>query len=145
MSKHLVLGRGRQNRDMTEDLQGGGATWAVVDAAEAPTREMQWNRGCTIQLVNPRLGSRQLDCHINVLKAGGVVGPYHLHSSSENVYYILEGEVRVRIDTEEHDLRPGMAVFIPPNIPHSALNVGGTDARLLEIYTPPDPDFVVVD
>lgn len=124
---------------------GSDVKGVVVDPADAPTREMQLDRGYAIQLVDPRLGSRQLDCHINVLRAGGVVGPYHKHSNAENVYYILEGLVRVRIEDVEHDLRPGMAVFIPPNVPHSAANIGDTDARLIEIYTPPNPDFLVLE
>lgn len=118
---------------------------AVVDPDTAPTRDMRLERGYAIQLVDPNLGSKQLDFHVNVLRAGGAPGPYHLHNNSENVYYILEGQVVVTVDGVEHQMRPGMAVFIPPGVPHSASNVGDTEARLLEIYTPPAPDFVVVE
>jgi mannose-6-phosphate isomerase-like protein (cupin superfamily) len=121
------------------------ATGAVVEQDDAPRREMQLDRGYAIQMVDGRLGSRQLDMHVNVLRAGGVVGPYHVHTNAENAYFILEGRVRVNIDGVEHDLEPGMAAFFPPNVPHSALNIGEGEARLLEIYTPPGADFVEVD
>lgn len=130
---------------MTEHTDATKAGGAVVDPDQAPTRQMQLERGYAIQLVDPNLGSDRLDLHVNVLTAGAVAGPYHRHDSSENVYYILQGDVRVRIDGVDHDLRPGMAVFIPPGVPHSAANVGDTEARLLEIYTPANPDFTLVD
>jgi putative monooxygenase len=117
----------------------------VVDPDTAPRRDMQLERGYAIQLVDPNLGAERLDMHINVLKAGGAPGPYHLHTNCENIYFILVGDVVVTIDGVPHQMKPGMAVFIPPNVPHSASNVGDTEARLVEIYTPPGQDFVHVE
>jgi mannose-6-phosphate isomerase-like protein (cupin superfamily) len=117
----------------------------VTDERSAPRRELQLERGYSIDLVNDRTGSRQLDAHVNVLKVGGVVGPYHLHSNAENMYFILEGSVQVNIDGVTHDLEPGSVMWVPPGVPHSALNTGDVEARLLEIYTPPGADFVEVE
>lgn len=127
--------------EMSGEMPGDGV---VVDPDSAPRREMQLERGYAIQLIDQDAGSRQLDLHVNVLKAGGVVGPYHMHTNAENAYYILEGKVRVNIDGELHDLEPGWAMFVPPGVPHSAENIGDGEARLVEIYTPPGADFVEV-
>ena len=125
---------------MAEESRG-----AVIDPDTAPIREMQLDRGFAIRLVDSGVGAHRIDWHINVLKADGVPGPYHYHSESENAYFVLDGLLRVRIDGVAHDVGPGMAVFIPPGVPHSASNIGGSEARLLEIYSPPNPDFVWVE
>jgi mannose-6-phosphate isomerase-like protein (cupin superfamily) len=116
----------------------------VVKSEDAPTKEIQFDRGYAIQLVDPGTGSERLDMHVNVLRPGAAVGPYHLHTEVENVYYILEGKVRIVLDGVAYEPSPGSAVFIPSGVPHSATNIGDSEARLLEIYAPPNRDFVWV-
>ena len=113
----------------------------VVKAADAPTKQLRYDRGSVVRFVDAGIGAKQVDLHLNTIKAGSAPGPYHLHRQVENVYYILDGDVVIRIDGEDHPVAPGDAVFIPPGVPHSATNVGQTDARLLEIYAPVDVDF----
>lgn len=115
---------------------------AVINIDEAPRRELQPDRGVSVGLVNETLGSGRLDVHVNMLKPGAAGGPYHYHNDSENVYVVLEGRVRVWLDGVEHNLHPGHVVFIPPGVPHSASNVDTSEARILEIYAPPRPDFM---
>jgi mannose-6-phosphate isomerase-like protein (cupin superfamily) len=97
-----------------------------------------------IKLVDPDIGAERVDLHLNVIRAGTAPGPYHLHTVAENVYHVLEGRVRIRIDGVDHDAEPGDTVFIPPGVPHSATNIGEGDARLIEIYAPANVDFVEV-
>jgi len=106
--------------------------------------ELRYGRGRMIRLVDSEIGAQQVDLHLNVILAGSAPGPYHLHTSAENVYHVLSGRVRIRIDGVDHDAGPGDTVFIPPGVPHSATNIGVGDARLLEIYAPAKVDFVEV-
>jgi mannose-6-phosphate isomerase-like protein (cupin superfamily) len=117
----------------------------IVPAGEARRRSLRAGRGDALQLVDQTIGARLVDLHVNVLRAGSGPGPYHRHSAAENVYFILEGAVRVRVDGSDHVLHPGDAAFIPPGVAHSATNVGNGDARLIEIYAPPEPDFLLVE
>jgi mannose-6-phosphate isomerase-like protein (cupin superfamily) len=116
----------------------------VIHEGEGRESELRYGRGRMIRLVDPEIGAQQVDLHLNVILAGSAPGPYHLHSSAENVYHVLEGRVRIRIDGVDHDAGPGDTVFIPPGVPHSATNIGAVDARLLEIYAPAKVDFVEV-
>ena len=57
----------------------------------------------------------------------------HRHEQPE-IYYILSGEGIVRISGEDHPVRPGMAIFIPGNALHGALNTGSELLRLLYVF-----------
>lgn len=129
---------------MSDDRQDGMKAY-VIKPEDAPVKEIQFGRGMAIQLVNPSMGSERLDLHVNVLRPGAREGPYHLHTNVENIYYILEGKVRIVLDGVAHEPTPGTAIFIPPDVPHSATNIGDTEARLLEIYAPANRDFVFLD
>lgn len=117
----------------------------VVDPGTAPVGQLRNGRGSVIKLVDPRIGAENVDMHINTITAGSVPGPYHLHERAENVYYVFSGEGLLRADGKSYPLSAGNVAFIPPGVPHSMSNVGETDLRLLEIYAPAGPDFVIVE
>lgn len=117
----------------------------LIDPATAPTKELRYGRGSVIRLVDAGIGAKQVDLHLNTINPGTPPGPYHLHRQVENVYYVLEGRGVIRINGVDHHVEPGQAVFIPPDVPHSAHNDGDGPLRLLEIYAPVNVDFVEVD
>ncbi len=57
------------------------------------------------------------------LPAGGSTTPHH-HVKTEEIYYILEGEGRMRVGVESHGVRAGDAIAIPPGEVHEISNVG---------------------
>lgn len=116
----------------------------VIPDGQGRPSELRYGRGQMIRLIDAEIGAEKVDLHLNVILAGSAPGPYHLHTSAENVYHVLDGRVRIRIDGVDHDAGPGDTVFIPPGVPHSATNIGEGDARLLEIYAPAKVDFVEV-
>lgn len=116
----------------------------VVRAADRRTSQLRYDRGSVERLVDGDIGAVSVDVHVNRIRAGSAPGPYHFHTSCENVYLVVAGEIVVRIDGREHRLAPGDTAFIPPGVPHSATNVGSVDAELIEIYAPADADFVEV-
>ena len=107
-------------------------------------RQLRAGRGEIREVVGPAQGSR-LDIHINQIRAGAGPGPYHLHTGSENFYLVLEGVVRLRIDGRDRIVSPGDAALIAAGVPHSVSVVDDGAARLIEIYDPANPDFVLVD
>ncbi len=62
------------------------------------------------------------------LDPGGWLG-VHSHAQAE-IYYVLRGELLLRLDGAEHRLRAGSAVFVPGGAPHGVTNVGTGPARL---------------
>ena len=116
----------------------------IVRGGSGPRRDLRYGRGKVERIADSELGAKHMDLHVNLLRPGVAPGPYHRHSTAENAYYVLSGDVSVVIDEVEHRLGPGDAAFIPPGVAHSVTNVGNGEARLIEIYAPPDPDFVEV-
>ena len=69
-----------------------------------------------------------------VVKPGKTSRPHRLKTSE--VYYILEGEGVMHIDDESASVRPGHAIYIPPNAKQYIHNAGKTDLVFLCIVDP---------
>lgn len=97
------------------------------------------------------VGSEGLSMHVVVIPPGGRAEP-HIHVGYETGIYVLEGAVRTRWgEALEHEVvsRVGEFLFVPPGVPHEAINLSSTEparavvARnhpaeqdLVEPYTP---------
>jgi quercetin dioxygenase-like cupin family protein len=72
------------------------------------------------------------------LKRGALV-PMHQHES-EQMTYVLQGALRVRIGGEELTVREGEMVHIPPHLPHQAEALD--DTLELDLFSPPRREWV---
>ena len=61
----------------------------------------------------------------------------HYHRKTEEIYFITEGEGRMRIEGEERPVRIGDAIAIPPGQNHKIWNTGSTVLKLLCCCAPP--------
>ncbi len=71
-----------------------------------------------------------------VLKPGRSSLPHKLKTASE-VYYILEGEGLLVIGEESERVRPGQAIYIPPDSVQFLRNTGEQDLKFLCLVFPP--------
>ena len=81
---------------------------------------------------------------LEVVVAGN--GPtQHIHKSEEEAFYILEGEVNIKLG--EHTIRGtvGSFVLVPRGTVHTFWNAGATPAKLLIIFSPPGFEQVFVE
>ena len=62
--------------------------------------------------------------------------PLHAHANEDESWYVLEGELRFRLDQELHDAPAGSFIFVPRGTPHCFQNSGEQDARILVMFTP---------
>ena len=62
--------------------------------------------------------------------------PRHIHHAEEEVFYILEGTVRVQLGEETVDAGAGSLVQVIRGTPHTFWNAGESPARLLAIFSP---------
>ena len=60
----------------------------------------------------------------------------HAHEGADKVYYVLEGEVVVRVGEEEALLAPGMAALAEAGKPHGVRNESASPALLLVVMAP---------
>src|SRR6202047_2587104 len=66
----------------------------------------------------------------------GTKSTFHLHHDSDEVAYILSGEVTFKIGDELTVGRPGSCAFIPRGVPHAWKSTGAETGRALFLYTP---------
>src|ERR1700720_1676715 len=61
---------------------------------------------------------------------------FHLHRDSDEVAYVLSGEITFKIGDEITVGGPGSCAFLPRAIPHAWKNTGAETGRILFLYTP---------
>ena len=61
----------------------------------------------------------------------------HVHTRSEELFYVLEGELDLRCGDKTVRGGPGTFVFVPPGAAHAFGNSGTTTGRMLLITAPP--------
>lgn len=66
----------------------------------------------------------------------GFFVPPHLHERTDEVSYILEGELGVMVAEDEFQAGPGSFVVRPKGIPHALWTARDGPVRCLDIYTP---------
>lgn len=98
------------------------------------------------------VGSQGLSMHLVVIPPGARAEP-HVHVGYETGIYVLEGRVLTRWGARlEHEVvsQAGEFLFVPPGVPHEAINLSTTEAAraviarnhpaeqdLVEAYRPP--------
>jgi len=66
----------------------------------------------------------------------GTRSTFHLHHDSDEVAYVLEGELTCLIGDDITVCRPGDSAFIPRGVRHAWKSTGAETGRMLFLYTP---------
>lgn len=66
----------------------------------------------------------------------GTKSLFHLHRDSDEVAWVLAGEITFKIGDEVTIGGPGTCAFFPRNVPHAWRNSGRETGRVLFLYTP---------
>lgn len=64
----------------------------------------------------------------------------HQHPN-EQIAYILSGTIRFFVGDEEHLVRPGGVLLIPPGVMHWGEVVGDEPVLNLDVFTPARPEY----
>ena len=62
--------------------------------------------------------------------------PLHLHRSTDEIFYILEGEYQVVCGDRTFSAPRGTMFVVPKNVPHSLRNISATTSRVLVTLIP---------
>jgi mannose-6-phosphate isomerase-like protein (cupin superfamily) len=66
----------------------------------------------------------------------GAGAPLHYHGRAEEGFYVLEGELSMRIGEQQLRVQAGSFVLVPRGVLHAFDNGGDTFARYLVIWSP---------
>ena len=69
------------------------------------------------------------------VQKSGSEPPLHVHHTSDETFYILEGNMRFMVGDQIHDAGPGDAVFAPRGVPH-AFKIKSDVCRAITVCTP---------
>lgn len=99
--------------------------------------------GARMALLSQQLGAQKLGYNLTVIAPGKVAFPFHNHWVNEEVFLVLEGEVR--IGKERHPVRKGDVLACPPGGPdtaHQFVNTGESDLKIFAVSTKISPEVV---
>lgn len=72
---------------------------------------------------------------IDITLPKGVEPPLHVHKNEDEIFYLLEGNIKFQIGERVIEAKPGDAVFAPRMVPHHFV-IEDQQARFLNIMTP---------
>lgn len=101
-----------------------------------------WRRSNQMQVLNTDLGA-QLEASTLAARlwrlAPGEASTRHRHADQEELYVLLEGRGRVRVDGEMLTLGPLDALLVEPGSVRQVFNDTTADALWLIVGAPPEP------
>ena len=80
-------------------------------------------------------GSVKHSLAYGVVPAGGS-SSLHYHPQDEETYYILKGTANMVIDSKEHQVGSGDAIFVQPMERHQIFATGSTDLEYIVVCAP---------
>jgi len=111
-----------------------GAQGIVVQPGQGPALNMSPGRSAELKLLAGATGGSIMMFEETV--PAGTKSTFHLHHDSDEVAYVLSGEVTFRIGDQVAVGGPGTCAFMPRGVPHAWKNSGAATGRVLFLYTP---------
>ena len=106
----------------------------VVPAGQGQVWDMSPGRSAAIKLLGAATGDSIMMFEETV--PAGTKSTFHLHHDSDEVAYVLSGEVTFKIGDVVAVGGPGTCAFMPRGVPHAWKNSGAEAGRVLFLYTP---------
>ena len=63
--------------------------------------------------------------------------PEHMHTHQEEIIYVLSGEGEMYFDGIPESVKPGMCIYIPPEVRHSINNTSSVVMKVVYVFSPP--------
>jgi mannose-6-phosphate isomerase-like protein (cupin superfamily) len=123
------------NRQIGADLQSHERTVAVANMASRLEQDPPSpKRTSSIRLRGEATGNSIMMFEETI--PSGTKSTLHLHHHSDEVAYVLSGEITFQVGDEISLHGPGECAFVPRGVPHSWKSTGTETGRVLFLYTP---------
>src|ERR1700730_18159851 len=111
-----------------------GAQGLVVQPGAGPVSSFTPGRSIVLKLLGGATGDSIMLFEETV--PAGTKSTFHLHRDSDEVAYVLSGEVTFMIGDEVTVGGPGACAFMPRGVAHAWKSTGAETGRVLFLYTP---------
>ena len=106
----------------------------VVLPGQSPVWDRSEGRSVALKLLSGETGESIM--MFEETAPPGTATGYHLHHNSDEIAYVLSGEVTFKIGDQITVGGPGTCAFMPRGIPHAWKSTGTETGRILFSYTP---------
>ncbi|WP_329083925.1 MULTISPECIES: cupin domain-containing protein [unclassified Streptosporangium] len=69
-------------------------------------------------------------------RKGSPGAPAHFHTKATEMFFVLDGTMRILVDDEILTLGKGDFLTVPPTVPHAFAPAPGSEAEMLVVFTP---------
>ncbi len=126
---------------MSDDPNSTQETFSAIirDNVEVMWEDLPGHFGGALSklIITPKnAATKHFDFRLSTYQPKGFVEE-HTHEVEEQIYYILEGEGLMELDGDKKIVRPGLTIFIPPQVRHALYNTGTKDLTFLVVSSPP--------
>jgi len=92
-------------------------TPTVSSLRRDPAEVRPWTETCgqIRPLIEEKDGAAAEVHHLEITEA-----KLHYHERTDEIYHIIDGQGRMRLDGEEIELHPGVVVYVPRGVKHKA-------------------------
>ncbi len=104
----------------------------AVDLADAPA---YWSLGELLTLVATAEQTGGAFSLMHERLPRGAEPPPHVHRREDEAFFVLEGDLTVRVGDQAFTASPGSFVYCPRDVPH-LLTVESAEVRMLTLCTP---------
>jgi quercetin dioxygenase-like cupin family protein len=126
----LTRSKSGDHREETMSLHG-----TVVAAGQGPViQHTAPGRSFTLKLQNDETADSVM--MFEEVAPVGTVTDFHTHHASDEIAYVLSGEITFKIGDKISVGGPGTCAFLPRDVPHAWKCTGVEPARVLFLYTP---------
>jgi quercetin dioxygenase-like cupin family protein len=115
---------------------------ATIDRASQPVYVIAEGKGGARVLLDETTAPGLKEAAMSeLLMLPGAVVPEHIHDTSAELLYIIEGHAIMTLDGQEQMVRAGMAIYIPAGVKHSMrMDTKVEPLRAIQVYTPGGPE-----
>ena len=99
------------------------------------------------EIIHPELHNNKAQSLAQARVRPGQITQAHYHQQTEEIYFLLGGQGRMRLDNQQFDLRSGEAIVIKPGQIHQIENTGTVDLLFLCCCSPAysHDDTILID
>ena len=82
------------------------------------------------------VGTTKMWFGLSIIDAKSRSNP-HRHNDAEEIFYVISGKGKIRVDQEEENVGPGSCVFVPIGMEHQLINENDEIFKVAAVTSPP--------
>ncbi len=104
---------------------------------DKPRKAAHQSKGVQVELLTQESTRKKIVPLLLTLAANAKTQPEEQERGVEKFYYVLDGDVKVRLDSDDYLVKQGETLYFDASLSHELSNAGSKIARVLCAVSPP--------